>query len=187
MSTNSSLKVKRKIVFIGEHDVGKKSIISTYHYGYLNGEKDFRFSVSPTYGRDYSINGTNMYIQFMSQSGTEIFGNVFRPLVKDCQAIALVYDITKRESFERINHWLVESKRSCNINPQFILVGNKCDLKNKRVISIQEGQELADQLEIPFIEVSAQENININALFETLAILIQKEYLNSPPYVEYKK
>ena len=59
-----------------------------------------------------------------------------------------------------------------------ILIGNKCDWEEKRAVSTQEGQELADELGIPFLEVSAKSNINVDKAFFSLASDIKKRIID---------
>ncbi|CAG8646810.1 18315_t:CDS:2, partial [Gigaspora rosea] len=83
--------------------------------------------------------------------------------------IALVYDVTDEESFDNIREWLnlVEKHASEGVNK--ILIGNKCDLVRKKVITKEQGQALADEFGIKFLEVSAKANINVEKVFITLA------------------
>lgn len=73
----------------------------------------------------------------------------------------LVYDITNEESFNAVQDWITQIHHYSTDNSQIILVGNKCDMKDERVISTERGKELADQLGVHFFETSAKENINI--------------------------
>ena len=60
-----------------------------------------------------------------------------------------------------------------------ILIGNKCDWEEKRAVSTEQGQALADELGIPFLEVSAKSNINIEKAFYSLASDIKKRLIDS--------
>jgi len=69
-------------------------------------------------------------------------------------------------------------------NAQVILVGNKCDMEDERIISYERGKQLADQLGVEFFETSAKENINVKAVFERLVDIIcdkMSESLDSDP------
>lgn len=59
------------------------------------------------------------------------------------------------------------------------MIGNKCDWEDKRVVSTEQGQALADELGIPFLEVSAKSNINIDKAFYSLAADIKKRLIDS--------
>lgn len=119
--------------------------------------------------------------------------------------ILLVYDVTDERSFNsaslcRVSHapcipwrnlhgpadWLadirtwfqnVEQHATEGVNK--ILIGNKCDWEEKRVVSQEQGQALADELGIPFLEVSAKSNINIDKAFYSLAADIKKRLIDS--------
>ncbi|KAG0729259.1 Ras-related protein Rab-3 [Chionoecetes opilio] len=69
-------------------------------------------------------------------------------------------------------------------NAQVILVGNKCDMEDERVISFERGKQLADELGLEFYETSAKENINVKAVFERLVDIIcdkMSESLDTDP------
>ena len=69
-------------------------------------------------------------------------------------------------------------------NAQVILVGNKCDMEDERVVSFERGKQLADQLGLEFFETSAKENINVKSVFERLVDIIcdkMSESLDSDP------
>lgn len=73
----------------------------------------------------------------------------------------LMYDITNEESFNSVQDWVTQIKTYSCDNAQVILVGNKCDMEDERVITTERGKQLADQLGVQFFETSAKENINI--------------------------
>jgi small GTP-binding protein len=83
---------------------------------------------------------------------------------KNAHIILIVYDMTSRQSFNQVNHYLEKIKIHTD-NAKIILVGNKSDLEEHREISHQEGQTFANEHELIFIECSASQNINIDALF----------------------
>lgn len=73
----------------------------------------------------------------------------------------LMYDITNEESFNSVQDWITQIKNYSWDNAQVILVGNKCDMEEERVISSERGKQLAEQLGVRFFETSAKENINV--------------------------
>jgi len=80
----------------------------------------------------------------------------------------VVYDITDIESFNNINSWLIEIEKNANKNVYKILIGNKCDLEEKRQISYEQGKEFADTYGMKFIETSAKTNHNVQESFVTM-------------------
>lgn len=72
-----------------------------------------------------------------------------------------MYDITDRDSFERCKYWFEEARRHSSLNTKLLLVGNKSDLETKRRVTREEGEALAADLKMPFVETSARDNVNI--------------------------
>ncbi len=84
----------------------------------------------------------------------------------------LMYDVTNEESFSSVHDWCTQIKTYSWDNAQVILVGNKCDMEDERVISFERGKQLADSLGLEFFETSAKENINVR-----VSILVRKSLL----------
>ncbi|KAI5101071.1 ras-related protein Rab-3B, partial [Silurus meridionalis] len=84
----------------------------------------------------------------------------------------LMYDITNEESYNAVQDWATQIKTYSWDNAQVILVGNKCDMADERVIPVEKGKHLADQLGFEYYEVSAKENINVRQVFERLVDII---------------
>jgi Ras-related protein Rab-8A len=83
--------------------------------------------------------------------------------------ILLVYDVCDEKSFNNIRSWYSNVQQHANENVVLVLVGNKSDMTEKRVISTDQGKALADELGIPFIEASAKNNSNVDETFYSLA------------------
>ena len=80
----------------------------------------------------------------------------------------LVYNITDLESFENLNYWLYEIEKNAPKDVYKILVGNKCDIKNERKISIEQGKEFAQKYGMKFFETSAKNATNVTEGFCTM-------------------
>lgn len=93
---------------------------------------------------------------------------MFRSYYRGAEGIIVVYDITHRESFEHVRDWLAEVTRFATPETQILIIGNKSDLED-RAVSTEEGQALADELGVPFIEASAKSADHVSEAFETLA------------------
>ena len=92
----------------------------------------------------------------------------------------MVFDLTDRESFECLDHWLTELRENCKESCQIALVANKVDLTNEdpgcREVSIEEIQKFAEYNNLMFVgETSAKEDINIKETFETLLQSVHTE------------
>merc|ERR1719204_2300414 len=83
--------------------------------------------------------------------------------------IILVYDITQRDTFQNVNKWMKQIKDFANQNVRILLVGNKCDLAEKRTITFEDAQELAKNLGIHCFETSAKDSTNVDQAFYHIA------------------
>ncbi len=95
---------------------------------------------------------------------------------KGKNGILVVYDITNRQSFDDLNFWLNDIEKIANKNTVKLLVGNKCDLEDKREVTFQEGKDFADNNGMKFIETSAKTNQNVDEAFEILIDEVIKNY-----------
>lgn len=93
--------------------------------------------------------------------------------------ILLVYDVTDERSFNNVRTWHSNVVQYASEGVNKILVGNKCDWDEKRAISQDQGKELADSLEIKFIETSAKNNIGVEDAFFSLARDIKSRLIDS--------
>ena len=77
----------------------------------------------------------------------------------------IVYDITDRDGFRNVPNWVSEVKRHCMPGISVLLVGNKSDMEDRRVIKWEDGSELARSLDFKFIETSAKDSKNVEEAF----------------------
>ena len=160
--------VKYKIMVLGESKVDKTQLIKRYTKDQFGGV------YLTTVGMDFQdkiieIEDKKVRLQIWDTAGQERFRNVTKSYFQSSQGLVLVYDITDRESFEKLNFWVDNIKNNAPENAKFILVGNKCDLANERKVSYEEGENYAKNLNIKFFEASARDGTNVNELFFYLA------------------
>ena len=160
--------VKYKIMVLGESKVDKTSLIKRYTKDQFGGV------YLTTVGMDFQDKiiereDKKVRLQIWDTAGQERFRNVTKSYFQSSQGLVLVYDITDRESFEKLNFWVDNIKNFAPENAKFILVGNKCDLANERKVSYEEGENYAKNLNIKFFEASARDGTNVNELFFYLA------------------
>ena len=90
----------------------------------------------------------------------------------------LVYDITNANSFDNVPKWLKSISDNAYENVQKIIIGNKCDLEDKRMVAKEKGEEIDRESGIPFMETSAKTNVNIEKAFVELAKAILDKEVN---------
>ena len=133
------------------------------------------------------LNGKNVKLQIWDTAGQERFKNITVSYYRGGNGILVVYDITDRESFNNLNSWLIEIEKSANKNVYKILIGNKCDLEEKRAVTYQEGKDFADSNGMKFIETSAKTCQQVNEAFETLTQEIIKLNANKDKVLQEPK
>ena len=175
MSKNKKEKLPEyKIITLGDSTVGKSSLIlkfidNTFSYDYL-----------ATMGIDYKHkiielkNGKQVNLRIFDTAGQERFKSISLNFIKNANGILLLYDITKKQTFNSINKWIQSIKEDANEKVSIVLVGNKCDLEEKREVETKQGEDKAKLYEIPFLETSCKDGTNINEVFEILTEEILK-------------
>lgn len=159
-----------RLILIGDSTVGKSSLLKAFTEGRFAEVSD------PTVGVDFFArlvevkDGTRVKLQLWDTAGQERFRSITRSYYRNSVGALLVYDITKRSTFEHMPEWLFEAKR--HIEPHkavFQLVGCKHDMETEREVSQEEAQQLADFYNIGFLETSAKSGMNVEDAFTRIA------------------
>ena len=175
-----------KVLLIGNSDVGKSSLILRYV------DQIWNDVFVPTIGVDFKVksievNQKLVKMQIWDTAGQERFRNVISSYFKGAHGILLIYDITCRESFKELENWLGEVERHASSQVLKILIGNKCDLEEKREIQKDEGEAFAMRNGMQFIETSAKNNTNVSEAFEALAkIMVESSNKRNAIKIEKK-
>ena len=114
--------------------------------------------------------GSLVNCQIYDTAGQEKYRSLNTTYYKRADAVLLVYDITKKESFENVRDFYIPTiKEKCNKEVIVILLGNKLDLEKNREVTTEEGIELAKKENYEFKESSCVRNENVSGAFESLA------------------
>lgn len=157
-----------KILTLGDATVGKSSIVLRYS------DNKFNDTILSTIGVDskrkiIKVNGEKIKVSIWDTAGQEKFQNIVKQYYNGANGVLLIYDITSKKSFDKIQFWYDDLSKNSNIEELFIcLVGNKLDLKKTRVITIEEAKEYAKKLDVPYFEVSAKSGEGIKELFDDI-------------------
>ena len=158
----------KKLVFIGDSGVGKTCIISRFTQGI------FENNVNSTRGASYSnkiidVNGTPLSLDIWDTAGQETYKSLTKYFYKGAKMALLVYDITRKESFDSIkSFWYDQIKEFGDKGVILGIVGNKCDMYDDEAVPEQEAREYAKSIGAIFQLTSAQNNSGINELFKNI-------------------
>ena len=164
-----------KLLSLGETGVGKTSIISMY------AENSFFANQEATIGIDFKTKNLKyknkqFKILIWDTAGQERFRKITNQYYNNADGIFLVYDITQNNTFEQISYWINEINNKIDKNKiGIILIGNKIDINEKRQVSIEQAQKIAECFNIPYIETSASKGENIDECFNLLIEEILKK------------
>lgn len=186
--TNDKFEWLIKVLVIGDSGVGKTNILlRTCDNKFLShnlstiGKTLIYLSNKIFYaGVDFKtkileIENKKIKLQIWDTAGQERFQTIALSYYKGAWGIILVFSIDNKKSFENIGKWMKQIKDNAPSDVNVLLVGNKCDLLEKRQVTYEEAQALADSYKIQFYETSAKNNINIEEIFEKLAFEIKNK------------
>lgn len=117
----------------------------------------------------------------MCIAGQERFRAISSGFFRGSVGALLVYDITKRSSFESVERWLSDLNSHVDKKVVVMLVGNKCDLKNQRQVSVDEATAIAKRLGLSFLETSALDSTNVAESFRHVLEEAYRRSYNNPP------
>ena len=168
-TTDTSAKAKKsdhnfKFVVIGDTGAGKSSVLLRF------ADNAFQDSYMATVAVDFrhrtvTINGESCKLQIWDTAGQERYRMITSAYYRGADAIVMVYDVTNQESIRHINDWMAEVNRYAAPDTCKLLIGNKCDLESQRVVPTATAKSFAEELNIPFIETSAKEGVNVDKAF----------------------
>eukprot|EP00310_Coccolithus_braarudii_P009001 CAMPEP_0183361046 /NCGR_PEP_ID=MMETSP0164_2-20130417/56217_1 /TAXON_ID=221442 /ORGANISM="Coccolithus pelagicus ssp braarudi, Strain PLY182g" /LENGTH=206 /DNA_ID=CAMNT_0025535499 /DNA_START=34 /DNA_END=654 /DNA_ORIENTATION=- len=168
-----------KLLLIGDSGVGKSCLLLRF------ADHTYTESYISTIGVDFKIrtidlDGKTIKLQIWDTAGQERFRTITSSYYRGAHGIIVVYDVTDLESFNNVKQWLSEIERYASENVNKLLVGNKCDLSNKKQVEYDQAKAFADNLDIPFLETSAKNATNVEKAFLTMAAEIKNRIASQP-------
>ncbi|XP_009356048.2 ras-related protein RABA6a-like [Pyrus x bretschneideri] len=153
-----------KAVLIGDSGVGKSNLLSRFS------KDEFRLDSKPTIGVEFAYRNIKVAdrivkAQIWDTAGQERFRAITSSYYRGALGAILVYDISRRQSFENVRNWLRELREFGNFDMVIVLVGNKSDLSQSREVDEEEGKSFAEAEGLCFMETSALENVNVEQVF----------------------
>ena len=156
-----------KIIVVGSSGVGKSAMVQNLITG------SFREEEQPTIGVEFKpytiqVEGEDVKLQIWDTAGQERFKSVSKAYFRNALGGILVFDITNRDSFDDLVNWLNDMRQLCAPNASILLIGNKVDLEDDRVIVESEANSYAERYNLNYMETSAKSGKNIQEAFVRL-------------------
>ena len=156
-----------KIILIGDSTTGKTNILSKYLYDKF--DRNTKATIGMELGnKSFKINNDNVNCQIWDTAGQERYRSMTKAYYQGALGALIVYDITRRNTFENVENWLSDLKKCADNKVSIILLGNKNDLEEEREVKTEEGELFAKDNNIAFLETSALNGKNIEIVFKTL-------------------
>ncbi|KAB7496653.1 Ras-related protein Rab-35 [Armadillidium nasatum] len=150
--------------------VGKSSLLLRF------ADNTFTGNYITTIGVDFKIrtlevDGEKVKLQIWDTAGQERFRTITSTYYRGTHGVIVVYDVTNGESFANVKRWLHEIDQNCEVVNR-ILVGNKNDCPDRKVVLHEDAKRFADQMNIKLFETSAKENINVEEMFTVMTKMV---------------
>ena len=165
------------LMLLGDGQVGKTSLILR-----LTGN-EFNDSQLTTVGKEsyiqqVKLHGYELKMKIWDTAGQERFKSMSVQVIKNSDAVILVYAIDDRNSFNALDQWLNKLNDTIDISKKpIMIIGNKSDVESdKRVVTYEEGKKYADEKGYHFYETSAKNNINIKEAFDDIFEQLYKAF-----------
>ncbi len=166
-----------KLILGGDGAVGKTSMVHRFVEGTFT--KDYKSTIGTSImKKECQFDELKSKVRFIiwDLAGQSQFKRVRQSYLANAEAGILVFDVTNLSSYENIENWY---KEIIVASPKIslIMVGNKIDLEDQRIVAFEEGEKIAKKLGLTYIETSAKTGENINDAFRILALQIVKNYI----------
>ena len=168
MINENSDEITLKIIILGSSQVGKTSILNRYF------NNDFKGNMLSTIGIDFKtkyIKYEDQKIKFnyIDTAGQEKFRAISSNYLKGTNGALLVFDITKKDTFDLINYWIDIIKENNGSNIAKVLFGNKSDLSDSREVPKEDAESMANELNCLYIEGSAKTGEKVQEALDELS------------------
>eukprot|EP01084_Bolivina_argentea_P284024 486622_1 len=165
-----------KYIIVGDTAVGKSCLLLMFTDKRFQPLHDLTIGVE--FGaRTIEIDHRQIKLQIWDTAGQESFRSITRSYYRGAAGALIVYDITRRETFNNLIVWLEEAQQNSHPDMVITLIGNKSDLEHRRAVSTQEGQQFADEHGLIFLETSVKTADKVDTAFIKTAKKIHENIL----------
>ena len=173
-----------KIIILGSSEVGKTCILNRYF------NNEFQENLLSTIGIDFQTkffkfeDDQRVRVNFIDTAGQEKFRAISVNYLKGTDGVILVFDITNKETFDLLETWLNELRDTNKSDVSKILIGNKSDLAEKRQVTSEDANKLAENIKCKYYEASAKTGENINEALDEIARISFINFSNSEERID---
>ncbi|KAL9258974.1 Ras-related protein [Drosera capensis] len=176
---NQKIDYMFKVVLIGDSAVGKTQLLARFT------RNEFSVDSKATIGVEFQtktliVDQKTVKAQIWDTAGQERYRAVTSAYYRGAVGAMLVYDMTKRQSFDHMVRWLEELRGHADKNIVIILIGNKCDLASLRAVPVEDAKEFAERENLFFMETSALDTTNVESAFLTVLSEIYRIVCKKP-------
>jgi len=163
-----------KIVLVGDSAVGKSNLLWRFT------KNEFYEETKSTIGVEFAVKsvqveGKTIKAQIWDTAGQERYRDITSAYYRSAVGAMLVYDISKKDTFDNIERWLTELRQHADTNIVIMLVGNKSDLRHLREVPTDKAREFCQENGLSLVETSAKDNSNVDFAFQKLITEIYHE------------
>ncbi|XP_054007014.1 ras-related protein Rab-37-like isoform X1 [Hylaeus anthracinus] len=170
----------RKTILLGDSGVGKTSLLVQFDTGSFQ-PGNFAATVGIGFtNKVVVVDDTSVKLQIWDTAGQERFRSVTHAYYRDAHALLLLYDVTNKTSYDNIRAWLSEIREHANEDVVIMLLGNKSDCGQERIVKKEDGERLAQEYKVPFMETSAKTGLNVELAFLAVARELMARKSNDP-------
>ena len=171
---DDSYEIMVKVVLVGDSGVGKTNIMSKYLKNQFR--EDSKATVGVEFGsKQFTVENHQIKAQIWDTAGQERYKAITSAYYKGAKGAFVVYDITRKNTFETVNKWVSDISAAADKKITLILIGNKNDLEDQRQVTKEMGEEKAKELGLAFMETSACSGENLDQAFQLMINEIYKK------------
>jgi small GTP-binding protein len=169
-----STPISFKFIIIGSSGVGKTAILKRLV------EDTFSEDSQTTIGVEFDsttieVDGQTVKLQIWDTAGQERFRSIAKAYFRNAVGVILVFEIGDRKTFDDVNIWLNDVHSLCDPTATVLLIGNKADLAQNRVVSLAEAEQYAQHHQLNYLETSAFDGTNVREAFVKVATQIYRK------------
>ncbi|XP_024876599.1 ras-related protein Rab-37-like [Temnothorax curvispinosus] len=169
-----------KTILLGDSGVGKTSLLVQFDTGRFQ-PGNFAATVGIGFtNKVVTVDDTPIKLQIWDTAGQERFRSVTHAYYRDAHALLLLYDVTNKTSYDNVRAWLSEIREHASEDVVIMLLGNKSDCGTDRAVKRENGERLAQEYKVPFMETSAKTGLNVELAFLAVARELKARKSDNP-------